>query len=69
MAAAGIDKEFIKQALKDALAEALHEQRDLFHEIFAEVLDDFALTEAIRMGRKTPITSRAEVYRLFGDGG
>ena len=30
----------LKQALKEALVETLHEQRDLLHEVFAEVLED-----------------------------
>ncbi len=67
MSTTDIDKELFKQALKEALTEALREQRDLFQEIFAEVLDDFALAESIRKGRKTSITSRDEVFRLLGD--
>ena len=35
--------EEMKQALKEALTETLHEQRELLHEVFAEVLEDFAL--------------------------
>jgi hypothetical protein len=54
--------EAMKQALKEALAETLHEQRGLLHEVFAEVLEDFAFAEAIREGRQTE-----RVQRDFGD--
>ncbi len=64
---AGIDPntEAMKQALKEALAEALHEQCELLHEIFAEVLEDFALTEAIREGRQTERIERVEVFDIL----
>lgn len=65
MAAGGVDKGALKQALKEALAETLHEQRDLFHEVFAEVLDDFALAEAIREGRQSKPATREEVFRVL----
>jgi hypothetical protein len=55
----------LKQALREALAEALLEQRQLFGEVFAEVLEDFAMVEAIRQGQDGPRTSRAEVFRLL----
>ena len=43
----------MKQVLKEALAETPHEQRELLHEVFAEVLEDVALAEAIREGQQT----------------
>ena len=43
--------------------EAVRDQRELFHEIFAEVLEDFALGEAIREGQQTKAATRAEVFR------
>ncbi len=55
----------LKRALKEALAETLHEQRKLLHEVFAEVLEDFALAEAIRAGQKTKGASRDEVFVLL----
>ncbi len=59
----GIDREFLKETLKAALAETLHEERDFLHEVFAEVLEDFALGEAIREGLKTKPMSRAQPIR------
>ena len=55
----------LKQALKEALSEAFQEQRGFLHEVFSEVLEDFALAEAIREGRKTKIAKRDEVFRVL----
>jgi DNA gyrase/topoisomerase IV subunit B len=57
--------EAIKQVLKEALAETLHEQRDLLHEVFAEVIEDFAFAEAIREGRQTERVQRDEVFDVL----
>ena len=55
----------LKQTLKEALIETLQEQRELLHEVFADVLEDFALAEAIREGRKTKAVSRDEVLGVL----
>ncbi len=59
------NNEAMKQALKEALTETLHEQRELLHEVFAEVLEDFALAEAIREGRQTERAERNEVFDVL----
>lgn len=66
---AGIEpgNEGMKQVLKEALAETLHEQRELLHEVFAEVLEDFALFEAIREGQQTERVDRDEVFDVLED--
>jgi signal transduction histidine kinase len=55
----------LKQALKEALTETLQEQRDLLHEVFTEVLEDFALAEAIRAGRKSKRATRKEIMAIL----
>jgi len=55
----------LKEVLKEALKETLQEQRGLLHEVFAEVLEDFALAEAIREGQKTKRATREEVLRVL----
>jgi signal transduction histidine kinase len=55
----------LKRAMKEALVETLQEQRELLHDVFAEVLEDFALTEAIRLGQKTKRASRDEVFEIL----
>ena len=57
--------EAIKQAFKEALAETLHEQRNLLHEVFAEVLEDFAFAEAIREGCQSELVQRDEVFDVL----
>ena len=59
------DKESLKRLLKEVLAETLDERRDLLHEVFAEVREDFALASTIREGQKSELTTRAEVFNLF----
>ncbi len=67
METASVEKDALKQALKEALAETLQEHRGFIQEIFAEVLEDFALTEAIREGEATRPVSREKVFeRLQG---
>ena len=56
------NNEAMKQALKEALTETLHEQRGLLYEVFAEVLEDFAFSEAIREGRQTERVGRDKVF-------
>jgi hypothetical protein len=65
MAQAGLKEGTLKRAMKEALAETLHEQRQFLHEVFAEVLEDFALAEAIREGRTTSSATREEVFRAL----
>lgn len=59
------DNADLKATLKEALKETLYEQRDLLHEVFMEVLEDFALAEAIREGEKTKLVERDEVFRVL----
>ena len=59
------DNEALKKALKEALAETLHEERALLRDVFAEVLEDFALAEAIREGQQTESIERTEVFDIL----
>jgi len=65
MATTRLNEDRIKQAVKDALAETLQEQRELLHDIFAGVLEEFALSEAIRQGQGTKSTTREEIFRVL----
>ena len=49
----------------EALAETLHEQREVLRDVFAEVLEDFVLGEAIREGRQTQRMERSEVFDVL----
>ena len=68
MAQVVLDENTIKQAFKEALTETLQEQRDLLREIFVGVLEDMALSEAIRQGRETDMADRSEIAALLEAG-
>ncbi len=40
----------LKTLFKEAIAEVLEERRELFYDLFAEVIEDAGLTNAIREG-------------------
>lgn len=65
MAQTSLSTDALKQVLKEALVEIIQEQRALLHEVFLEVLDDFALAEAIREGQETKKVTRTEVFRVL----
>ena len=65
MAQVQSNEEALKHAVKEALAESLFEQREFLHDVFAEVLEDFALAEAVREGRETKIVERDEVLQIL----
>lgn len=49
------DPQVLKQTLKEALVETIHEERDFLYAVIADVLEDFALSEAISKEHKTEI--------------
>ncbi len=44
MAQAGLSESVLKKLFKEALTETLQEQRELLHDVFAEVLEEFLRT-------------------------
>ena len=65
MAQTNLNEPALKRALKAALVETLQEQRDLLRDVFTEVLEDFALAEAIRDGQKTKRANREDVFQIL----
>ena len=55
----------IKELFKQAILEALDERKDLFSDLFAEVLEDFAMIEAIKVGEESESVSRDEVFQML----
>ncbi len=51
--------------LKAAIAETIRENPELMREVIAEALEDIALAEAIREGRKTKMTTWTEVRKVL----
>ena len=69
MAQAELSEAALKKLLKEAFTEMLQEQRDLLHEVFAEVLEDIALAEAIREGQQTEKVVREDIFKILEDQG
>jgi len=55
----------IKILFKQAFLELLQERGDLFYDLLAEVIEDFALANAIREGESTNSIGRAEVFQIL----
>ncbi len=47
--------------MKEAVAKTLREERDLLYEVISQVLEDFALSEAICEGRGTEFVDKQEI--------
>jgi hypothetical protein len=60
-----IDTDLLKKTFKEAIAETLHEERGFLHDIIAEVIEEIALSEAIREGLNTELIERDAVFRLL----
>jgi hypothetical protein len=65
MISTALDTTTLKVALKEALVETLHEQREFLQEVFAEVLEDVALADAIREGQATESAARDDVLSVL----
>ncbi len=62
-----VDEERVKELLKQAMAELLEERRDYFYDLFAEVMEDAALANAIREGEQTEAVERAEILQILDE--
>ena len=68
MSTSALNDDQIKELFKQAMVELLEERRDLFYDIFAEIVEDIGLSSAIREGRETYDVSRDEVFRALEGG-
>ena len=55
----------LKKVMKAAIVETIEEHRELFRAVLAEVIEDFAMNEAIREGKRTGYTSREKVFMIL----
>ena len=60
-----LDERQIKDLFKQAVLEVFQERRDLLYDLFAEVIEDVALANAIREGASTETVSRAEIFQIL----
>jgi hypothetical protein len=63
-----IDDQKTKDLLKQAMVELLEERKDLFYDLFAEVLEDTLLIHAIREGAASDSVDRAEIFQILEGG-
>ncbi|MGQ0603144.1 MAG: hypothetical protein ACT4QE_15790 [Anaerolineales bacterium] len=65
MAQISLDDRHVKDLLKQAILELFDERRDLFYELFAEIVEDVGLVQAIREGAATERVSRDDVMQAL----
>jgi len=65
MAQVSLDEARVKELFKQAILELFQEQKDLLYDLFAEVLEDLALVNAIQEGESSETISRAEVFQIL----
>jgi hypothetical protein len=61
----GLSDTDLKVLFKQALVEVLEERRELFYDLFAEVIEDAGLANAIREGYSDERVTEAEIFRLL----
>ena len=69
MSIASLDETQIKELFKQAMVELLQERRELFYELFTEVLEDFALVHANQEGETSESVRRDEVFQILEPAG
>jgi len=60
-----IDEGQVKEVFKQAIFEVLQEQEEWFYDLFAEVIEDFALARAIREGETGETVGREEISGIL----
>lgn len=65
MATTTIDDVKLKKVLKSALFEAIDERREVFRDLFAEVIEDVALVRAIQEGESTKAVPKDHVMKAL----
>jgi len=59
------DANQVKDLFKQALLELLHEERDVFYNLFADIIEDLALVNAIKAEEDSEPVNRDEVFKLL----
>ena len=66
MAQTTLDEKQLKDLFKQAILELFQERKDLLYDVFAEALEDLAITNAIKEGEVSETVSRSEVFDILG---
>ena len=65
MPATVLDEEQTRNLLRQVLIELLEERRSEFHELVIEAIEEVALANAIRAGRKNEFVSEDEIRAVL----
>ena len=65
MTTAVLTREQTKDLLRDVLIELLEERKSEFHELIVEAIEEVALANAIRAGRKNEFVSEDEIRAVL----
>lgn len=60
-----VDDQKTKDLFKQAMLELLEERRDLFYELFAEIIEDTGLVNAIREGAPSDAVNKYEILNIL----
>jgi len=60
-----MDDQKTKELFKEAMIELLEERRDLFYDLFAEIIEDTILVNAIKEGSSSNTVSREEIFTIL----
>jgi hypothetical protein len=60
-----LDENKLKEIFKTAIIELMQEQKEVFSDLFAEILEDIALEKAIKEGEETETVSREAIFKIL----
>lgn len=66
MATLSLEDRHTKDLIKQALLELFQERRELFHDLFEELLEDVGLANAMREGETSEVVTEKEVMKALG---
>jgi hypothetical protein len=59
------DEQKTKELFKQAMLELLEERKEIFYDLFTEVIEDTILAHAIREGETTETVDRSEILHIL----
>jgi hypothetical protein len=65
MTTLSLDDQHTKDLIKQALLELFQERRELFYDLFEEILEDVGLANAMREGENSKIVTEQEVMKAL----
>ena len=60
-----LDENKLKQIFNTVILELIQEQKEVFSEIFTEIIEDIALAKAIKEGENTETVTRKKIFKIL----